>query len=193
MLIKEVLYSCFCKIKVFFIYTILKRQTLIGDEERIYRIFRRIILGTVFYRNLTKLSSNTFDKRDSKQDRSNNNGKLAELMCGIVGVVGSQNAKEIILTGLHKLEYRGYDSAGLMLSENSELNIKWFSTTDNDITSILSNLINLVKLGGTVRIPKGTWLCNTSVDFGITNPQKYFNMVGDSGAALKNKSGEDCI
>ena len=45
-------------------------------------------------------------------------------MCGIVGVVGSQNAKEIILTGLHKLEYRGYDSAGLMLSENSELNIK---------------------------------------------------------------------
>ena len=74
---------------------------------------------------------------------------------------------------------------------NSELNIKWFNTTDNDITSILSNLINLVKLGGTVRIPKGTWLCNTSVDFGITSPQKYFNITGDSGAILKNKSGED--
>lgn len=37
-------------------------------------------------------------------------------MCGIVGVVGSQNTKNILLNGLHKLEYRGYDSAGIMLS-----------------------------------------------------------------------------
>lgn len=76
---------------------------------------------------------------------------------------------------------------------NSELNIEWFNIADNDITSILYNLINLIKLGGTVRIPKGTWLCNTSVDFGITSPQKYFNIVGDSGAILKNKSGEDYV
>ncbi|MEG0732534.1 MAG: glutamine--fructose-6-phosphate transaminase (isomerizing) [Vagococcus sp.] len=37
-------------------------------------------------------------------------------MCGIVGVVGSKNAKNILLNGLHKLEYRGYDSAGIMIS-----------------------------------------------------------------------------
>lgn len=34
-------------------------------------------------------------------------------MCGIVGYIGSQNAKEILLRGLEKLEYRGYDSAGI--------------------------------------------------------------------------------
>jgi glucosamine--fructose-6-phosphate aminotransferase (isomerizing) len=34
-------------------------------------------------------------------------------MCGIVGIIGHQNAKEILLKGLEKLEYRGYDSAGI--------------------------------------------------------------------------------
>ncbi|PEY33667.1 glutamine--fructose-6-phosphate transaminase (isomerizing) [Bacillus cereus] len=34
-------------------------------------------------------------------------------MCGIVGFIGDQDAKEILLKGLEKLEYRGYDSAGI--------------------------------------------------------------------------------
>lgn len=39
-------------------------------------------------------------------------------MCGIVGVVGNPNAVEVILTGLQRLEYRGYDSAGLATLNN---------------------------------------------------------------------------
>ena len=34
-------------------------------------------------------------------------------MCGIVGYIGYDNAKELLLKGLEKLEYRGYDSAGV--------------------------------------------------------------------------------
>ena len=34
-------------------------------------------------------------------------------MCGIVGYVGDEQAAPILLTGLSKLEYRGYDSAGI--------------------------------------------------------------------------------
>ena len=34
-------------------------------------------------------------------------------MCGIVGYIGFDNAKELLLSGLEKLEYRGYDSAGI--------------------------------------------------------------------------------
>ncbi len=34
-------------------------------------------------------------------------------MCGIVGYVGSRGAKEFLLEGLRRLEYRGYDSAGI--------------------------------------------------------------------------------
>lgn len=37
-------------------------------------------------------------------------------MCGIVGVVGNPNATDILLQGLEKLEYRGYDSAGIYVS-----------------------------------------------------------------------------
>ena len=34
-------------------------------------------------------------------------------MCGIVGYVGSGDALDVVVTGLHRLEYRGYDSAGV--------------------------------------------------------------------------------
>lgn len=37
-------------------------------------------------------------------------------MCGIVGVVGNRNATDILMQGLEKLEYRGYDSAGIFVS-----------------------------------------------------------------------------
>ncbi|KRM89517.1 glutamine--fructose-6-phosphate transaminase (isomerizing) [Liquorilactobacillus vini] len=37
-------------------------------------------------------------------------------MCGIVGVTGNQNAVQILLTGLKRLEYRGYDSAGIYVN-----------------------------------------------------------------------------
>ena len=34
-------------------------------------------------------------------------------MCGIVGYVGDQPALDVVMTGLRRLEYRGYDSAGI--------------------------------------------------------------------------------
>ncbi len=43
-------------------------------------------------------------------------------MCGIVGYIGTQTAIEILLSGLEKLEYRGYDSAGLATIWEGELN-----------------------------------------------------------------------
>ncbi|MGH2636403.1 MAG: glutamine--fructose-6-phosphate transaminase (isomerizing) [Gaiellaceae bacterium] len=42
-------------------------------------------------------------------------------MCGIVGYVGSRTAKDLLLHGLERLEYRGYDSAGLCLLEDEGL------------------------------------------------------------------------
>ena len=45
-------------------------------------------------------------------------------MCGIVGYIGKQQAYPILIKGLHRLEYRGYDSAGVaLLDNNNELNI----------------------------------------------------------------------
>ncbi len=42
-------------------------------------------------------------------------------MCGIVGYIGSREALTVVLEGLHKLEYRGYDSAGIASIEKGEL------------------------------------------------------------------------
>ncbi|MBR6799751.1 MAG: glutamine--fructose-6-phosphate aminotransferase, partial [Firmicutes bacterium] len=45
-------------------------------------------------------------------------------MCGIVGFVGSEGAKEKIIDGLKRLEYRGYDSAGIAMPINGKIEIR---------------------------------------------------------------------
>ena len=42
-------------------------------------------------------------------------------MCGIIGYVGSRASKDLLLQGLERLEYRGYDSAGIALLEDDGL------------------------------------------------------------------------
>ena len=45
-------------------------------------------------------------------------------MCGIVGYIGEKDATTIILDGLKKLEYRGYDSAGIAVIENGKIQVR---------------------------------------------------------------------
>ncbi len=45
-------------------------------------------------------------------------------MCGIVGYIGPQDATPIILNGLKRLEYRGYDSAGIAVLENGHIEVR---------------------------------------------------------------------
>lgn len=42
-------------------------------------------------------------------------------MCGIVGYVGSRNCTDVLINGLTKLEYRGYDSAGIAVFQNQAI------------------------------------------------------------------------
>ena len=44
-------------------------------------------------------------------------------MCGIVGYIGSQNTRDILIDGLKELEYRGYDSAGIAILKDSNIEV----------------------------------------------------------------------
>ena len=57
-------------------------------------------------------------------------------MCGIVGYVGKENATPILLNGLAKLEYRGYDSAGIAVRNHKE---------DPIVVKAEGKLVNLVE------------------------------------------------
>ena len=74
-------------------------------------------------------------------------------MCGIVGYVGKNQAPSILIDGLGKLEYRGYDSAGIAVFDGNEINIA-------KTKGRLSNLIKLLlenPLSGTIGIGHTRW------------------------------------
>lgn len=53
-------------------------------------------------------------------------------MCGIVGYVGDRNVYDVLIKGLYRLEYRGYDSAGIALGRDGKINIyKTHGKVDN--------------------------------------------------------------
>ena len=74
-------------------------------------------------------------------------------MCGIVGYIGTKKACPILLAGLTRLEYRGYDSAGISTIEKNGLSIM----KDKGRVKNLSNLEGIDKLEGTVGIAHTRW------------------------------------
>ena len=71
-------------------------------------------------------------------------------MCGIVGYVGKNNAKDILINGLKALEYRGYDSSGIAFVQNNKLNIIKSEGKVSKLEEKLSNnIVSNVGIGHT--------------------------------------------
>ncbi len=71
-------------------------------------------------------------------------------MCGIVGYLGKEEAKDIVLNGLFKLEYRGYDSAGISLYNNKDKRFELFKDQGR-----VAHLESLAKTAGASNLAIG--------------------------------------
>ncbi|CAG7657136.1 glutamine--fructose-6-phosphate transaminase (isomerizing) [Paenibacillus allorhizosphaerae] len=74
-------------------------------------------------------------------------------MCGIVGYVGKRNSQDILLEGLKKLEYRGYDSAGVAVYTQDGLQIK----KSKGRLAVLESKLGDAPLRGTIGIGHTRW------------------------------------
>ena len=93
-------------------------------------------------------------------------------MCGIVGYVGSKPARDILLTGLKRLEYRGYDSAGYALQNKGNLFIKKCEGRVSDLEDIDPGDAG----SSTVGIAHTRWA--THGEPSITNAHPHFDQTG---------------
>ncbi|HET7043754.1 MAG TPA: hypothetical protein VFI37_02795, partial [Gaiellaceae bacterium] len=86
-------------------------------------------------------------------------------MCGIIGYVGPREAKPLLLAGLERLEYRGYDSAGIALLEDEGL----------EYVRALGNLQNLKLAAGPNGSVSRTGLGHTrwATHGGVTEPNAH--------------------
>lgn len=94
-------------------------------------------------------------------------------MCGIVGYIGLRDATPIILNGLQRLEYRGYDSAGIAVLSNQKIEIR------RDAGKI-SHLIDLVRqnpLSGNLGIGHTRWATHGAPN--ARNAHPHIGMTGE--------------
>ncbi len=94
-------------------------------------------------------------------------------MCGIVGYIGFQNATPIILNGLKRLEYRGYDSAGLAVIQNSHIEIR----RDVGKLAKLAELVSEIPVAGQVGIGHTRWA--THGEPSARNAHPHLGMSGN--------------
>jgi len=74
-------------------------------------------------------------------------------MCGIVGYIGEKDATPIILNGLRRLEYRGYDSAGIAVMQDGHIELR----RDAGKLSNLTSLVDQLPLSGKIGIGHTRW------------------------------------
>lgn len=97
-------------------------------------------------------------------------------MCGIVGFIGSQQAYPILVKGLKRLEYRGYDSAGVAMIENGGFNKYKCKGKVADLEALVKNQ----DVDGTIGIGHTRWATH-----GVPNDvNAHPHMSGDENLAL---------
>ncbi|HJZ61340.1 MAG TPA: glutamine--fructose-6-phosphate transaminase (isomerizing) [Miltoncostaeaceae bacterium] len=90
-------------------------------------------------------------------------------MCGIIGYVGSRSCKELILTGLERLEYRGYDSAGIALLEGGGSHLELVRAIGN--LAVLREAVGENSSPATTGLGHTRWATHGGVTVANAHPQ----------------------
>jgi len=101
-------------------------------------------------------------------------------MCGIVGYIGARDATPIILNGLKRLEYRGYDSAGIAIIQDGKINIR----RDSGKLERLEKLVHDSPLTGTPGIGHTRWATH-----GAPSARNAHPHLGNSGKVVVVHNG----
>jgi glutamine---fructose-6-phosphate transaminase (isomerizing) len=94
-------------------------------------------------------------------------------MCGIVGYIGYREAYPIVLKGLQRLEYRGYDSAGIALFDDEELKV---CKTKGKVADLKEKLEKEIDTSGTLGIGHTRWATH-----GVPNDLNSHPHLSNSG------------
>ncbi|GAK92271.1 glucosamine-fructose-6-phosphate aminotransferase [Nonlabens ulvanivorans] len=95
-------------------------------------------------------------------------------MCGIVGYIGHRDAYPIVLNGLKRLEYRGYDSAGIAIYDGTNLK---FSKTKGKVADLEAKLESEITTNGTIAIGHTRWATHGVPN--DVNSHPHFSNSGD--------------
>ena len=96
-------------------------------------------------------------------------------MCGITGYIGNRDAYPIVINGLKRLEYRGYDSAGVMLWDGEDMHLSKTKGKVADLEVITSN--DSARKNGNIGIGHTRWATH-GVPNDI-NSHPHFSESGD--------------
>ncbi len=94
-------------------------------------------------------------------------------MCGIVGYIGYREAYPIVIKGLKRLEYRGYDSAGVMVYDGKDVKL---SKTKGKVSDLEEKSVKEITTGGTIGIGHTRWATH-----GVPNDVNSHPHVSNSG------------
>jgi len=95
-------------------------------------------------------------------------------MCGIFGCVGNNNVSSFLIDGLKRLEYRGYDSAGLCIQKSDSSFEILKSSNSNYPVAVLEKLVNSSKISGNLGIGHTRWATHGVVNNENTHPHLSF-------------------
>jgi glucosamine--fructose-6-phosphate aminotransferase (isomerizing) len=103
-------------------------------------------------------------------------------MCGIVGYIGKREAAPLILESLRKLEYRGYDSAGIAVLDDGQVTIRRCEGKLNN----LATLLNRQPVSGTVGIGHTRWATHGRPSETNAHPHRAGDIVVVHNGIIEN-------